>query len=169
MGEREALSEATTSAGWQRELKPVLNAYLRRVGISSPETRGRWVEYVLGGMQMHLEEFSPDDIKEQAVERLRDAVDARLARLTGLDAVLDRREIAGILALLGDKRYAALANSLFEDYGAAVDPEVRAQLHDAIARDRPRPVPAPAPLAMPEQVIELRSLPALLQRIRRGA
>lgn len=166
MGERETLTAPAVSGRWQRELKPVLNTYLRRVGISSPQVRERWVEYVFSGLQMHLEEFAAADIAEQAVERLRGAIDTRLARLTGLDPVQERRQIAGVLALLGDDRYADLVNSLFEDVNAAVDPEVRAQLHQAIARDRPQPVPAPAPLAMPEQTIELRSLRALLRRLR---
>jgi hypothetical protein len=166
MGEREPLSTPDAGVNWQRMLKPVLNAYLRRIGISSPEIRAGWVEHVLLGMQMRLEEFSADDITEQAVERLRDAIDARVARLTNLDPVHERREIAGVLALLGNKRYADLASSVFEDYGSAVDPDVREQLHAAIARDRPRPLPAPAPLAMPTQTIQLRSLPALLRRLR---
>lgn len=165
MGERETLSAPDTGENWRRELKPVLNAYLRRVGVLSPEIRAGWVEHVLLGLQMHLEEFAAADIKEQAVERLREAIDARLARLTNLDPVQERREIAGILALLGDKRYLDLANSVFEDYGPAVDTEVREQLLDAIARDRPRPVPAPAPLAMPTQTIELRSPSALFRRL----
>lgn len=166
MGEREILSTPEASLQWQRELKPILNAYLRRVGISSPEVRARWVEHVLAGLQMHLEEFAAADIAEQAVERLRDAIEARLARLTNLDPVRERRAVAGILALLGDKRYSALVNRLFEDNKTSLDPEVRAQLLDAIARDRPRPLPAPAPLAMPTQEIQLRSLPALLRRLR---
>jgi hypothetical protein len=166
MGERETLSAPDAGVNWQRRLKPLLNAYLRRIGISSPEIRTGWVEHVLLGLQLHLEEFAADDILEQAVERLRELIDARLARLTNLDPVQERREIAGILALLGEARYAGLANSVFEDYGAVVDPDVRAQLLDAVARDRPRPLPAAAPLAMPTQTIQLRSLPALLRRLR---
>lgn len=168
MGERKALSKPDAGITWQSELQPLLDTYLCRVGIESPEVRARWVTPVINGLQMHLEEFAPADIAEQAVERLRDAIDARLGRLTNLDPVHERREIAGILALLGEQRYAGLVNSLFEDYAGAVDPEVRAQLHDAIARDRPRPVPADAPLAMPIQTIELRSISALLRRLRTG-
>lgn len=159
------MSAPDAGVNWQRELKPMLNAYLRRVGISSPEVRAPWVEHVLLGLQMHMEEFAAADIKEQAVEHLRDAIDARIARLTNLDATRERREIAGVLALLGDKRYAPLVNRLFEEQGASIDPAVREQLLDAIARDRPRPLPAPAPLPMPTQAIQLRSPSALLRRL----
>lgn len=165
MGEGEALSAPDAGVNWQRELKPMLNAYLRRVGISAPEVRSLWVEHVLLGLQMHMEEFAAADIKEQAVEHLRDAIDARIARLANLDATRERRDIAGILALLGDKRYAPLVNRLFEDRGTYIDPEVRQQLLDAVARDRPRPLPAPAPLPMPTQKIQLRSPSALWRRL----
>jgi hypothetical protein len=166
MGERETLIAPDAGVNWQRRLKPLLNTYLRRLGISSAEIRTGWVEHVLLELQLHQEDISSEDILQLAVEWLRELIDARLARMTNLDPVHERREIAGVLALLGDPRYAGLANSVFEDYGSDVDPEVRAQLLEAIARDRPRSQPPAAPLAMPTQTIRLRSLPALLRRLR---
>ncbi len=166
MGEREALSAPDAGVNWQRELLPVLHAYLRQVGVASPEARAGWVAHVLLGMQMHLEEFAADDVREQAIERVRETIDARLARFTDLHPERDRREIAGILAMLGDPRHEGLAEKVFAEHGSAVDPATRSQLLDAITRDRPRPLPPPAPLAMPVQTIELRSVRALLRRLR---
>lgn len=161
------MSEPDAGSTWQIELRPLLDAYLHRVGIESAEVRARWMAHVFLGLQMHLEEFVEDDYVEQAVERLRQLIDARLARVTNLDPVHQRGEIAGVLALLGMGRYAALVNSLFEDYAFAIDPAVRAQLLHAIAIDRPQPVPRDAPLAMPTQTVRLRSARSLRRLFRR--
>lgn len=158
MVEGEILSSLDADMGLEGEVRPVLDSYLRKLGIVSSEIRSRWVAHVLSGLQMHIGEFSADDIVEQAVERMRDALDARLARVVNLDPINQRREIAGIWVVLLEDRHADLMNDLFEDSDVAVDPQSRDQLLTAIAADCPRPVRENAPLDMPLQTIELRDL-----------
>lgn len=146
------------SASWLGEAQPVLDSYLRKLGITSADVRSRWVAHVLAGQQLHIGEYAAGDIVEQAVESLRDAIDARLARIANLDLMHDGKEIASILVVLQEAQNAALVNTLFQDFAVTIDPEVRAQLRAAIASDRPRPVRADAPLSMPVQEIELRPL-----------
>jgi hypothetical protein len=162
------LSAAERSASWLSEAQPVLDSYLRKMGIVSADLRSRWVAHVLAGLQLHIGEYAADDIVEQAVEGLRDAIDSRLARIANLDLIHDRREIAGILVVLQEERNADLVNSLFQDFAVTVDPEARAMLRAAMANDRPRPVRADAPMAMPMQEIALRPLNPL-RWLRRGA
>jgi hypothetical protein len=158
MVEGEILSPPDADMNLAGEVYPVLDSYLRKVGIVSAEIRSRWVAHVLSGLQMHIGEFSADDIVEQAVERMRDALDVRLARVANLDPINERREIAGIWVVLLEDRYADLMNALFDDSDVVVDPQLRDQLRTAIAADRPRPVREDAPLDMPLQTIELRHL-----------
>jgi len=162
------LSAADRSASWLSEAQPVLDSYLRKMGIVSADLRSRWVAHVLAGLQLHIGEYAADDIVEQAVEGLRDAIDSRLARIANLDLMHDRREIAGILVVLQEERNADLVNFLFQDFAVTVDPEARAMLRAAMANDRPRPVRADAPMAMPMQEIALRPLNPL-RWLRRGA
>ena len=166
--EREVLNASDSSASWLNDAQPVLDTYLRKIGIASADLRSRWVAHVLAGLQLNIGEYAADDFVEQAIEGLRDAIDARLARIANLDIVHDRREIAGILVVLQEEQHAALVNTLFQDFGLTVDPEVRAQLRAAIASDRPRPVRTDAPLSMPVQEIQLRPMNPL-RWLRRGA
>ena len=162
------MSAAERSASWLSEAQPVLDSYLRKMGIVSADLRSRWVAHVLARLQLHIGEYAADDIVEQAVEGLRDAIDSRLARIANLDLIHDRREIAGILVVLQEERNADLVNFLFQDFAVTVDPEARAMLRAAMANDRPRPVRADAPMAMPMQEIALRPLNPL-RWLRRGA
>jgi hypothetical protein len=143
---------------WAAKVQPVLDTYLRKVGIESADARSRWVASIVFELQGHIGEIAADDIVEQAVERLRDNIDARLAMVTGLDPLRDGREIAGILVVLQDKRHADLVNALFADCDGEVAPVVREQLRTSVAAEHPRPVPEDALTEIPTQLIELRSL-----------
>jgi hypothetical protein len=143
---------------WAARVQPVLDTYLRKVGIESADVRSRWVAHIVSGLEVHIGEIAADDIVELAVERLRDTIDARLAMAAGLDPLRDGREIAGILVVLQDKRRADLVNALFADCDGEVAPGVREQLRMAVTTERPRPVPEDAPTEFPPQIIQLRSL-----------
>jgi hypothetical protein len=158
MVEGEILSPLDADMSMEGEVRPVLDSYLRKLGLVSSQVREHWVAHVLSGLQMHIGEFSADDIVEQAVERMRDALDTRLARVANLDPINERSAIAGIWVVLLEDRYADLMNALFEDSDAVVDSQLFDQLRIAIAADRPRPVREDAPLDMPLQRIELRDL-----------
>ena len=158
MAEREVLSPLDADMSWTGEVQPVLDTYLRKAGVVSAEVRSRWVARIVSGLQVRIGEIAVDDIVEQAVERLRNALDARLAMIVNLDPIRDGSEIAGILVVLQDEKHAGLVNALFEDCDAEVAPVVREQLRMAVAADRPRPVPEDARIEFPTQVIQLRSL-----------
>jgi hypothetical protein len=158
MAEREVLIPPDADTRWVCEVQPVLDAYLRKVGIVSADVRSRWVARIVQELQAHIGEIAADDIVEQAVERLRDAVDARLAMVANLDPLRDGREIAGMLVVLQDEKYADLVGALFADSDGELAPMVREQLRRAVAADRPRPIPADATIEFPTQIIELRSL-----------
>ena len=143
---------------WAAEVQSVLDTYLRKVGIVSGDVRSRWVASIVARLQVRIEEIAADDIVEQAVERMRDAVDARLALVANLDPLHDDREIAGILVVLQDKKHVDLVSALFADSDGEVTPLVREQLRRAVAAERPRPVPKDALIEFPTQVIQLRSL-----------
>ncbi|MEZ5571290.1 MAG: hypothetical protein R3E64_04625 [Halioglobus sp.] len=152
------MSAPHTGMHWQRDLQPLLDDYLRKIGLHSTQARMRWVAHVLAGLHLHVGEFAEDDIVEQAVEHLRDAIDARLALLVDLDRVHQRHELAAVLAVLQNEEYADLVNALFQDFENTGDPHLQKALRSAILADKPQPVPPDAPLSMPTQTIELRSL-----------
>ena len=160
MVEREILSTPDADKRWSGQVQPVLNSYLRKVGIVSADVRARWVAHIVAQLQSQIGEIAADDIVEQAVERLRDAIDARLASVANLDPVRDGREIAAILVVLQNEKYADLVNTLFAncDAEAEIAPMVRDQLHRAVADNRPRPIPEQAAINMPIQSIKLRPL-----------
>jgi hypothetical protein len=143
---------------WQSELQPLLDDYLRRIGMQSSDLRARWIAHVLAGLHLNSGEFAADDLVEQAVEKMRDAVDTRLALVADFDRVHERREIAGALAVLQKEQHTGLLDSLFREFTNTELGELRGKLRDAIRNERPRPVPSEAPLAMPTQAIELRVL-----------
>ena len=136
----------------------MLDSYLRKVGITSPDIRSRWIVHVLSGLQMQIGQYAADDIVEQAVERLRGAIDTRLALIADLDPLHERREIAGVLVVLQEEKHTDLVHALFEDCAGTVDARMREQLRNAVASDLPRPVREDARVDMPEQTIELRPL-----------
>ncbi len=143
---------------WIGAVQPVLDTYLRKVGIESAGVRSRWVANIVSELQVRIGEIPVDDIVEQAVERLRDAIDARLSMVANLDPLRDDREIAGILVVLQDEKHVDLVNALFADVDGEVAPVVREQLCKAVTADSPRPVPEDALIEFPTQVIQLRSL-----------
>jgi acyl transferase domain-containing protein len=168
MAEREILRPLDEDISWAAEASTVLDTYLRKVGIVSADVRSRWVARIVQELQAHIGEIAADDFVEQAVERLRQTIAARLAKVAGLDPSRDGREIAGMLVVLQDVKYADLVSALFADCDAEVAPMVREQLRRAVAAERPRPVPKDALTEFPTQVIQLRSLNPLHWLFRRG-
>ncbi len=168
MAEREILSPLDADMSWAAEVRPVLDSYLRKIGIVSADVRSRWVARIVCELQTHIGEIAADDVVEQAVERLRDTIDARLAMAANLDPLRDGREIAGMLVVLQDEKHADLVNALFADGDAELAPMVREQLRRAVAADCPRPVPRDALIDFPTQVIQLRSMNPLHWLFRRG-
>jgi hypothetical protein len=143
---------------WADDVRPVLDTYLRKVGIVSAEVRARWVARIVQELQAHIGEIAADDIVEQAVERLRQTIDARLAKVADLDPLRAGREIAGMLVVLQDVKYADLVNALFTDCDAEVAPMVSEELRRAVVAGCPRPVPKDALTEFPTQLIQLRSM-----------
>jgi hypothetical protein len=164
--EAEAVSAPDAVMHWQGALQPLLDDYLRKIGLQSVELRARWVAHVLAGLHLNSGEFAADDIAEQAVERMRDVVDTRIALIGNFDRVHERREIAGALAVLQHEQHKDLVEALFRDFKSSDMGELHARLHEAIRSERPRPVPPDAPLAMPVQTIELRWLNPLHRMFR---
>jgi len=156
--EREILNTSTADLAWQHKAQPVLNGYLRKVGINSPDARARWIAHVLDALQDDVDKHAADEIVELAVERLRTAIDTRLAQLADLDPLHDSRKIAGMLVALQEEKHNDLMHTLFADYEGPVDPALREQLLKAVSADLPQPVCADARVHMPEQAIELRPL-----------
>jgi hypothetical protein len=152
------LNTITADLTWQHEAKPVLESYLRKIGITSPDSRARWIAHVLGGLQDHVEKYAADEIVEQAVERLRTCIDTRLAQIADLDPQHERRKLAGMLVVLQDDKHYDLLHTLFTDFDGPVDPALRERLRNAVTADLPQPVRADARLDMPIQTIELRPL-----------
>ena len=152
------MSPLNADMSWAAEVRPVLDTYLHKVGIASADVRSRWVARIVCGLQAHIGEIAADDIVEQAVERLRETIVARLARIANLDPLRDRREIAGMLVVLQDEKDTDLVNALFADCDAEVAPMVSEQLRRAVAAGCPRPVPKDALTDFPTQLIQLRSM-----------
>lgn len=152
------MNTLTADLTWQHKAQPVLNSYLRKVGINSPDSRARWVEHVLSGLQDNVEQYAADEIVEQAVERLRIAIDTRLAQLADLDPLQDRRKIAAMLVVLQEEKHNDLMHTLFADYDGPINPALRAQLLSAVTADLPQPVREDARVDMPVQTIELRPI-----------
>jgi hypothetical protein len=168
VAEGEILSSLEADVSWVDDVRPVLDTYLRKVGMVSADLRSRWVARILSGLQAHMGNIAPDDILEQAIERLRESLNAKLALVANLDPLRDGREIAGMLVVLQDEKYADLVNALFGDWDAELAPMVRERLRRAVAADCPRPVPSDAPLEFPTQVIQLRTMNPLRWLFRRG-
>jgi hypothetical protein len=161
------LSPPDADMGWADDIRPVLDTYLRRIGIVSADVHSRWVESIVCELQANIGEISAADIVEQAVERLRAAIDARLAQAANLDPMRNGREIAGMLVVLQDEKHADLVNALFADCDAEVAPMVSEQLRRAVAADGPRPVPQDARIDFPTQLIQLRPMNPLHWLFRR--
>jgi hypothetical protein len=152
------LNTFTADLAWQHNAQPVLDSYLRKVGITSPDSRARWIAHVLAQLHDLVEKYAADELVEQAVERLRTCIDSRLATIADLDPQHDRRKLAGMLVVLQEEKHHDLMHTLFTECDGPVDPALRAQLYNAVTADLPQPAREDARLEMPIQTIELRSI-----------
>lgn len=158
VAEGEALNAADLSPQWRDDVEALLDDYLVKMGIVSGALRFRWIERVVESLQADAWQISAGDIGEEAVERMRDQIRARLAALGDIDPVLGRHEIARRLVVLQGKENSGLLNAIFSDTDAAMDLALLERLGAALAAGAPRPTPPESPLDMPVQAIELRLL-----------
>ena len=158
MEKGEALSEAGTSSEWPDKVKALLDTYLREFGLDSEVTRARWINRVVEDLATRAELVATEDILEEAVEQMRDLIEARIAMLSNHDPAREHKEIAQIMVLLLKEKNAGCLNKLFEHSEPDADLEMLEHLRQACDASLPIPVPEEAPLAMPVQTIELRSI-----------
>jgi hypothetical protein len=165
----ETLSQVDNTAEWQDRVRNLLDAYLSEFGISDEATRARWIKRVVEDLAARTELVATEDILEDAVEHMRDLIEARVAMASGLDPAREHKEVAQILVVLLNKKNADSLNMLFEHIEIAGDFEMPEHLQHAIDSSLPVPVPVESPLAMPVQTIELRSINPLRRFFRRSA
>ncbi|MGB5397005.1 MAG: hypothetical protein WBN96_07640 [Gammaproteobacteria bacterium] len=161
-----------TAAQWRERVNALLDSYLCALGISAAHTRSRWIKRVVDDLGMRAEQLASEDMLEEAVEHMRDLIEARVAMVCNYDRACQQREIAQVLVVLLNKKYADCLNLLFDCSEAdvtAVDTAMIEKLRSAITASLPVPVPPPAPMAMPVQAIELRSIIPLRRLFRRPA
>lgn len=158
MAKRETLSGVDTPIEWPDMARAMLDTYLREFGISAEATRSRWINRVIDEMATQVEPVAAEDILEDALEHMRDLLEARVAMVFKLDSACDHKEIARILVVLFDEKHADYLNMLFEHIEPDGDFEIPEYLRNELASSLPIPVPEEAPLVMPVQNIELRSL-----------
>lgn len=158
MAERATLNRADPSAEWQDQVKALLDTYLCEFGIHSERTRARWTNRVIEDLRVRAELVATEDILEDAVEHMRDLIEARIAVICNHDPAREHKQIAQILVVLLNEKYTDSLNMLFEHMEPAGDLETLEGLRHALAACAPVPVPEEAPLAMPVQTIELRSI-----------
>jgi hypothetical protein len=139
-------------------VKALLDSYLCEFGLVSAATRARWTNRVIDDLAIHAELVATEDILEEAVERMRDLIEARVAMLSGHDPAREHKEIAQIMVLLLKEKNADCLNKLFEQSEPDGDLEMLEHLRQACDASLPIPVPDEAPLVMPVQAIELRSI-----------
>jgi len=162
----------TTSVEWRERVTTLLDSYLCASGISAAATRSRWIRRVVDDLMMRAEQLASEDMLEEAVEHMRDLIEARVAMVCNYDPARQQREIAHVLVVLLNEKYADCLNLLFECSEAdvtAIDTGMIEKLRSAIATSVPVPVPPLAPMAMPVQAIELRSIIPLRRLFRRPA
>jgi hypothetical protein len=154
----EALNDLDEAGEWQHRAGALLDTYLREFGILAGPARARWIERVIENLDVRAETVATEDILEEAVERMRTLIEARVAAIRGHDPERDHREIAQILAVLLGEDYTHCLSLLFE----RVEPDESSGnielVRNALVTALPVPVPEESPLAMPEQTIELRSI-----------
>lgn len=157
MEEGETLSGADSSSEWQHRVKALLDSYLCEFGLSSEATRGRWIGRVIEDLATR-DELVAEDILEEAVEQMRDLIEARIAKVSNYDPAREHKEIAQIMVLLLNEKNADCLNRLFESSDPEGDLETPECLRHVLASSLPVAVPDEAPLHMPVQTIELRSI-----------
>jgi nucleotide-binding universal stress UspA family protein len=158
VAEGRALKQAEATIDWQSRVRNLLDTYLKKFGISSEQTRQRWTDRVIADLKARSEDVPCEDISEEAIEHLRDLIDARLARIGAFDPVQEQSEIARNLVALLNKKHADTLNSFFEHIETHEDGATLEALRQTLAASLPTPMPPEAPLPMPEQTIALRSL-----------
>lgn len=157
MAQGETLSEAVSVCEqWQDRVITLLDSYLREFGLSSEATRERWIKRVVEKLATRTDIVATEDILEEAVEQMRDLIEARVARLSNHDPARQHKEIAQLLVVLLKRKNTDCLNMLFEC--GEDDINMPEHLCRSLAVSSPMPVPPEAPLAMPVQIIELRSI-----------
>ena len=163
------MNRADPSAEWQGQVKALLDTYLCEYGIRSERIRAHWINRVVEDLRARTEPVATEDILEDAVEHMRDLIEARIAVVCNHDPAREHKEIAQILVVLLNEKYSDYLNMLFERMEPAGDLETLERLCHALAACVPVPVPPEAPLAMPVQTIELRSINPLRRLFGRSA
>ena len=155
---RETLNDIDEAGERLNRVRALLDTYLREFGIISEPARARWIDQVIEKLDTRSEVVATEDILEEAVERMRDLIEARVAAIRNHDPAHDHREIAQILAVLLGEKYTDSLNLLFEriEFGDSSGDIER--VRNALVTALPIPVPEESPLAMPVQTIELRSI-----------
>jgi len=158
MEKGETLSETGTSSDWPDKVKALLDTYLCEFGLDSEATRARWINRVVEDLATRAELVATEDILEEAVEQMRDLIEARIAMISNHDPAREHKEIAQIMVLLLKEKNTGCLNKLFEHSEPDADLEMLEHIRQACDASLPIPVPEEAPLAMPVQTIELRSI-----------
>jgi len=152
------LTETVTNSDWPGKVTTLLDSYLREFGLRSEATRTHWINRVVDDLATRTELVATEDILEEAVEHMRDLIEARVAMVSNHDPVREHKEIAQIMVMLLNKKNADCLNKLFEGCEPDGDLEMLEHLRQACDTSLPIPVPEEAPLTMPVQTIELRSI-----------
>jgi hypothetical protein len=158
VAEGRALKQPEAANDWQSRVRNLLDIYLKKFGISSELTRQQWTDRVITDLKARSEDVACEDITEEAIELLRDLIDARMAGIGAFDPVQEQSEIARQLVALLNKKHAASLNSYFEHIETHEDSATLETLRQTLAASLPTPMPPEAPLPMPEQTIALRSI-----------
>jgi hypothetical protein len=152
------LSDSVTNREWQDKVKTLLENYLLEFGLRSEATRTYWINCVIDDLATRAELVATEDILEEAVEQMRDLIEARVALVSNHDPLREHKEIAQIIVVLLNEKNADCLNKLFEPGRPDGESEVLERLRDQLATSMPIPVPEEVPLVMPVQAIELRSI-----------
>jgi hypothetical protein len=163
----ETLSTVSASSEWPDKVRALLDSYLREFGLSSEVTRARWINRVVDELAMRTELVATEDILEEAVEHMRDLIEARVAMLGNHDPAREHKEIAQIMVQLLNEINADCLNRLFEHSEADDDFEALEHLCHDLVTALPVAVPPEAPLLMPVQTIGLRTINPLRRLFRR--
>ena len=162
------MSEVPLSEQMLSDVRSLLDNYLLEMGLRSGTVRRLWVERVVEMLQSQSVEIAPDDVSEEAVERLGNLIEARLADAAPFDPASRTADIARTLVVLQQERHGDLLNALFSDPAGEIDEPLRERLRNSVAAAAPWPAPEEAPLEMPVQLIELRTLHGPWRTFRRS-
>lgn len=169
MEKRETLSEASAFSEWPDKVRALLDSYLCEFGIRSEATRAHWINRVIENLASQGELVATEDMLEEAVEQMRDLIEVRVAMIANHDPAREHKEIAQMMVVLLNEKYADCLNRLFEHSDADVDAAMLEQVRRTLTASVPIPVPQQAPLAVPVQAIELRSINPLRRLFGRSA